>query len=45
VFADFDRAWQVMAAIYLFAGLVMLALFRKPTEEQMVAAGQVSFVD
>ena len=45
VFADFDRAWQVMAAIYLVAGLVMLARFRKPTEEQMVAAGQVSFVD
>ena len=45
VFTDFDRAWQVMAAIYLFAGIVMITLFRKPTEEQMAAAGQVSFVD
>lgn len=45
VFADFDRAWQVMAAIYLFAGLVMITLFRKPTDEQMAAAGQVTFVD
>jgi EmrB/QacA subfamily drug resistance transporter len=45
VFADFDLAWRVMAAIYLFAGLVMLVLYRKPTDEQMTAAGQVSFVD
>jgi len=45
VFADFDRAWQVMAAIYLFAGLVMITLYRKPTQEQMTAAGQVTFVD
>ena len=34
-----------MAGIYLFAGLIMLVLFRKPTDEQMKAAGQVSFVD
>ncbi|MFM8601221.1 MAG: MFS transporter [Actinomycetota bacterium] len=45
VFADFDRAWQAMAAIYLFAGIVMMTLFRKPTDEQMAAAGQVTFVD
>jgi MFS family permease len=45
VYADFDRAWQVMAAIYLFAGLVMITLYRKPTQEQMTAAGQVTFVD
>ena len=45
VFHDYDVAWRTMAAIYLFAGLVMVALFRKPTDEQMVAAGQVSFVD
>ena len=45
VYADFDRAWQTMGAIYLFAGLVMLALFRKPTDDQMKAAGQVTFVD
>jgi hypothetical protein len=34
-----------MAAIYLFAGLVMITLYRKPTQEQMAAAGQVTFVD
>ncbi|MEY4081508.1 MAG: hypothetical protein RL430_1938 [Actinomycetota bacterium] len=38
-------AWRTMAAIYLFAGLVMITLFRKPTDDQMRAAGQVSFVD
>jgi hypothetical protein len=41
----YDNAWRVMSAIYLFAGLVMLALFRKPTDEQMAAANEVSFVD
>jgi EmrB/QacA subfamily drug resistance transporter len=45
VFSDFHTAWRIMAAIYLFAGLVMLALFRQPTEAQMEAAGQVTFVD
>ena len=44
-FHDYDMAWRTMAAIYLFAGIVMLTLFRKPTDEQMKAAGQVSFVD
>jgi hypothetical protein len=34
-----------MAGIYLFAGLIMLALFRKPTDEQMAAANEVEFVD
>jgi hypothetical protein len=34
-----------MAAIYLFAGIVMIVLFRKPTEQQMTDAGQVEFVD
>jgi EmrB/QacA subfamily drug resistance transporter len=42
---DYDTAWRTMAAIYLFAGLVMITLFRKPTDDQMRAAGQVSFVD
>ena len=45
VYADFDRAWRTMGGIYLLAGIIMIALFRKPTEEQMIAAGQVSFVD
>lgn len=44
-FHDYDMAWRTMAAIYLFAGLVMITLFRKPTDDQMKAAGQVSFVD
>jgi len=44
-FHDYDMAWRTMAAIYLFAGLVMMTLFRKPTDDQMKAAGQVSFVD
>jgi hypothetical protein len=34
-----------MAAIYLFAGIVMLVLFRKPTDEQMAEANEVTFVD
>ena len=44
-FHDYDVAWRTMAGIYLLAGIIMIALFRKPTEEQMIAAGQVSFVD
>jgi hypothetical protein len=34
-----------MAAIYLFAGIIMIVLFRKPTAEQMAAANEVEFVD
>ena len=43
--SSYDNAWRVMAGIYLFAGLVMLTLFRKPTDEQMAAANEVTFVD
>lgn len=43
--SSFYNAWRIMAAIYLFAGIVMLVLFRKPTEEQMAAANEVTFVD
>ncbi len=43
--SSFYNAWRVMAAIYLFAGIVMLVLFRKPTDEQMAAANEVTFVD
>lgn len=43
--SSYDNAWRLMAGIYLFAGLVMLALFRKPTDEQMAAANEVEFVD
>jgi hypothetical protein len=29
----------------LFAGIIMLVLFRKPTDAQMAAANDVTFVD
>lgn len=43
--SSYDNAWRLMAGIYLFAGLIMLALFRKPTDEQMAAANEVEFVN
>lgn len=43
--SSFDNAWRVMSGIYLLAGIIMLVLFRKPTDEQMAAANEVSFVD
>jgi MFS family permease len=43
--SSFYNAWRIMAAIYLFAGIVMLVLFRKPTDEQMAEANEVTFVD
>lgn len=43
--SSYFTAWRVMAAIYLFAGIVMIVLFRKPTEQQMTDAAQVEFVD
>ena len=43
--SSFDNAWRIMAAIYLFAGIVMIVLFRKPTDAQMAAANDVTFVD
>jgi len=43
--SSYDNAWLVMSGIYLLAGLIMLALFRKPTDEQMAAANEVEFVD
>ena len=43
--SSYDNAWYLMSGIYLFAGLIMLTLFRKPTDEQMAEANEVSFVD
>ena len=43
--SSFYNAWRIMAAIYLFAGIVMLVLFRKPTDAQMAEANEVTFVD
>ena len=43
--SSYDNAWRLMAGIYLFAGIVMLILFRKPTDEQMAEANDVTFVD
>ena len=43
--ASFYNAWRIMAAIYLFAGIIMIVLYRKPTAEQMAAANEVAFVD
>ncbi len=43
--ASYYNAYRFMAAVYLFAGIIMIALFRKPTDEQMAAANDVVFVD
>lgn len=43
--SSYDNAWYLMSGIYMFAGLIMLTLFRKPTDEQMAAANDVTFVD
>jgi len=43
--SSFFIAYRLMAAIYLFAGIVMIVLYRKPTPEQMAAANEVTFVD
>jgi MFS family permease len=43
--ASFYNAWRIMAAIYLFAGIIMIVMYRKPTAEQMAAANEVAFVD
>ncbi|MCX6518380.1 MAG: MFS transporter [Actinobacteria bacterium] len=43
--SSYFTAWRVMAAIYLFAGIVMIVLFRKPTDAQMAEANEVTFVD
>ena len=42
---SYYNAWRFMAAVYLFAGIIMIVLFRKPTDEQMAAANEVEFVD
>ena len=43
--SSYYNAWRVMAAIYLFAGIIMIVLYRKPTPQQMAAANDVEFVD
>lgn len=43
--APYLNAWRIFAAIYLFAGIVMIVLYKKPTEQQMIEAGAVEFVD
>ena len=43
--SSFYNAWRFMAAVYLFAGIIMIVLFRKPTDEQMAAANEVEFVN
>ena len=43
--SSYYNAWRFMAAIYLLAGIIMIVLFRKPTDEQMAAATEVEFVD
>lgn len=43
--AGYFNAYRTMAAIYLFAGIVMITLYRKPTERQMAEANDVEFVD
>ena len=37
--AGFHRAWMITAIVITISGFVMLALFRKPTAEQLQAAG------
>jgi hypothetical protein len=36
--SGFHLAWRATSAIILISGLAMLVLFRKPTQEQLVAA-------
>jgi EmrB/QacA subfamily drug resistance transporter len=43
--SSYYNAWRFMAAIYLLAGIIMIVLFRKPTDEQMAAANEVEFVN
>ena len=43
--SSLHHAWNMNAGIFFAAGVVMLLIFRKPTDEQMAAAGQVTFVD
>ena len=43
--SSYYNAWRFMSAVYLLAGIIMIVLFRKPTDEQMAAANQVEFVD
>jgi EmrB/QacA subfamily drug resistance transporter len=43
--APYLNAWRIFAGIYLFAGIVMIVLYKKPTEQQMIEAGAVEFVD
>ena len=43
--SSYYNAWRFMSAIYLLAGIIMIVLFRKPTDEQMAAANEVEFVD
>jgi hypothetical protein len=44
-FSTMHHAWNMNAGIYFLAGVVMLVIFRKPTDDQMRDAGKVSFVD
>ena len=44
-FSTIHHAWNMNAGIYFTAGVVMLVIFRKPTDDQMRDAGKVSFVD
>lgn len=43
--AGFFTAYRIMAFIYFFAGIIMIVLYRKPTEAQMADANNVEFVD
>ena len=43
--SGYFNAYRLMASIYLFAGIVMIVLYRKPTDAQMAAANNVTFVD
>jgi len=43
--AGYFNAYRTMAAIYLLAGIIMITLYRKPTERQMAEANDVQFVD
>jgi EmrB/QacA subfamily drug resistance transporter len=43
--ASYFNAYRTMAAIYLLAGIIMITLYRKPTERQMAEANDVQFMD
>jgi EmrB/QacA subfamily drug resistance transporter len=43
--SSYYNAWRVMSAIYIFAVIIMIDLYRKTTAQQMAEANDIEFVD